>query len=373
MIYLDHAATSFPKINEVQQAVLNCMNTCSNANRSTFQSSLQASRLLYQTRQQVKKLFHVPLQGFVIFNSGNTESLNTCIKGILKKGDHVITTYAEHNSVSRPLYQLQSDGLIQLSITEPKVDKIKKEINDTTKLIIVTHSSNVTGEFYPIKEIGQLAHENQILMMCDVAQSAGHIDVDMVNENIDILCFSGHKGLLGNAGIGGICLSHAIDIEPLLSGGSGMNSFDHFQSHYYPEKLEAGSCNITGIASLNAGISYFLKHREMIYERENKLIKLLEQELKKNDSVILYSDLYHNHAPIVAFNIKGMDSLKVGDLLSEKYQIAVRCGAHCAPLMHQRLNTVKTGIIRVSPAFVNTEEQIKVFIQAIREISEDLK
>lgn len=261
MIYLDQAATSFPKIKEVQEAVIDCMNHCTNANRSTSTTSLNASRLIYQTRKLIKEYFHVPQDGCVILNSGNTESLNTCIKGILKKGDHVITTYAEHNSVLRPLYQLEKANIITLSITSPTLEGIEKCLQENTKLIIVTHSSNVTGEIYPIAKIGKLAHDHDILMMSDVAQSAGHISIDMKKMNLDILCFSGHKGLLGNSGIGGFCLAGAIEMEPLISGGTGMDSFNHFQSNYYPEHVEAGTRNITGIASLNAGISYLLKYQ----------------------------------------------------------------------------------------------------------------
>ena len=369
MIYLDQAATSFPKIKEVQDAVIDCMNKCTNANRSTSTTSLNASRLIYQTRKLVKEYFHVPQEGCVVLNSGNTESLNTCIKGIVKKGDHVITTYAEHNSVLRPLYQLEKANIITLSITSPTVENIKKHLQKNTKMIIVTHSSNVTGEIYPITEIGKLAHEHDILMMSDVAQSAGHLPIDMEKMNLDILCFSGHKGLLGNSGIGGFCLRHTIEIEPLISGGTGIDSFNHFQSDYYPEHAEAGTRNMTGIASLKAGVSYLMKYQDEKSVYTNELIDLLYKGLKSIPQVILYGD-FKERTPILAFNIKGMDSFQVADLLNNQYDIAIRCGTHCAPLMHQHLNTVESGLVRVSPAFMNTKEEIQFFIQAIQEISE---
>jgi len=370
MIYLDQAATSFPKIKEVQDAVIDCMNRCTNANRSTSTTSLNASRLIYQTRKLVKEYFHVPHEGCVVLNSGNTESLNTCIKGILKKGDHVITTYAEHNSVLRPLYQLEKANIITLSITSPTVEDIKKHLQKKTKLIIVTHSSNVTGEIYPITEIGKLAHKHGILMMSDVAQSAGHLPIDMEKMNLDILCFSGHKGLLGNSGVGGFCLSHVIEMEPLISGGTGMDSFNHFQSDYYPEHVEAGTRNMTGIASLKAGVSYLMKYQNKKMTYTNELVELLYNGLKNIPQVILYGT-FKERTPILAFNIKGMDSFQVADLLSNHYDIAIRCGTHCAPLMHHHLNTVESGLVRVSPSFMNTKEEIQFFIKAIQEISED--
>mgnify|MGYP001230834242 FL=1 len=357
MIYLDQAATSFPKIKEVQDAVIDCMNHCTNANRSTSTTSLNASRLIYQTRKLIKEYFHVPQDGCVVLNSGNTESLNTCIKGILKKGDHVITTYAEHNSVLRPLYQLEKANIITLSITSPTVEGIKKNLQKNTKMIIVTHSSNVTGEIYPIAEIGKLAHEHGILMMSDIAQSAGHLLIDMEKMNLDILCFSGHKGLLGNSGVGGFCLAQSIEVEPLISGGTGMDSFNHFQSDYYPEHVEAGTRNITGIASLKAGVCYLMKYQDEKSKYTNELVELLYGDFKER-------------TPILAFNIQGMDSFQAADLLNNKYDIAIRCGTHCAPLIHQHLNTVKSGIVRVSLSFVNTKEEIQFFIKAIKEISE---
>ena len=275
MIYLDQAATSFPKIKEVQDAVIDCMNHCTNANRSTSVTSLNA-----------------------------------------------------------------------------------KHLQKKTKMIIVTHSSNVTGEIYPIAEIGKLAHEHGILMMSDVAQSAGHLLIDMEKMNLDILCFSGHKGLLGNSGVGGFCLAQSIEMEPLISGGTGMDSFNHFQSDYYPEHVEAGTRNMTGIASLKAGVFYLMKYQDEKSKYTNELVELLYDGLKSIPQVVLYGD-FKERTPILAFNIRGMDSFQVADLLNNKYDIAIRCG-----------NTVKSGIVRVSLSFMNTKEEIQFFIKAIQEISE---
>ena len=187
--------------------------------------------------------------------------------------------------------------------------------------------------------------------------------------NLDILCFSGHKGLLGNSGVGGFCLAQSIEMEPLISGGTGMDSFNHFQSDYYPEHVEAGTRNMTGIASLKAGVFYLMKYQDEKSKYTNELVELLYDGLKSIPQVVLYGD-FKERTPILAFNIRGMDSFQVADLLNNKYDIAIRCGTHCAPLMHQHLNTVKSGIVRVSLSFMNTKEEIQFFIKAIQEISE---
>ena len=368
MIYLDHSATSFPKIKEVKQAVLESMDLCGNAARSMSKPAMDASYLIYETRVLLAKYFHVSDSSKVIINSGNTESLNTIIKGILKPGDHVITTYAEHNSVLRPLYQLERDQHIQITLTNPDVKSIEQAILENTKMIIVTHSSNVTGEVYPIRDIGKLAHEKGILMVSDVAQSAGHIDIDMVRDHLDIITFSGHKGLLGIQGIGGFCIEGDIAIEPLISGGVGHHSYDHFQMDTYPERVEAGTRNLAGIASLKAGITYLLEHQSNINQHNEYLTKILESGLKSIESVILYSSTSQPHTPIVAFNIGSRDSQEIEGLLNLKYGVACRAGVHCAPKMHEHLGTVNQGVVRLSVGLTNTLEQINQVIQIIQEI-----
>ena len=363
MVYLDQAATSFPKIESVQKAVIQAMQIAGNANRST---NLDASRLIYETRKNVANFFDVPDFHRVIFTSGNTESLNMCIQGILKEKDHVITTYAEHNSVLRPLYALKEKKSISLTICPPYLKNIQKCVQDNTRMIIMTHSSNVTGEIFDVDAIGKYCKEHGILLMVDAAQSAGHISVSM--ENVDILCFSGHKGLLGIGGIGGFCFKEQVEIKPLISGGTGIDSFNLKMPVSYPEHLEAGTQNLVGIAALNAGILYVKTNQKEIINKEQFLLKRLYDGIK--EYVKLYSSL-ENSTPIVAFNVKNKDSSYVSDVLNYKYGIVTRCGAHCAPLMHQHLQTEKQGIVRLSVSFQNSKEEIDSVIRAIREISND--
>ncbi len=361
MIYLDQAATSFPKIQPVKNAVNDAMNIAGNANRSMDVSS---SRLIFETRKKIANYFHVSDFRHVIFNSGNTESLNTCIYGILKQGDHVITTYAEHNSVLRPLYDLEKRGIIQLTICAPYLDSIQTNIRKNTAMVIVSHSSNVTGEIYDVDTIGKYVRSKNILMMVDAAQSAGHVQLSM--ENIDILCFSGHKGLLGVSGIGGICLKNPIDISCLKVGGTGFDSLNHEQPKAYPEHLEAGTMNLIGIASLNAGVQYLMENQEIIERKEKQLMNRLYKEAASIKNLIVYSK-QENSTPIFAFNIRGIDNTRVADLLLFKYDIVTRCKLHCAPEMHKHLKS--NGLVRASFSFLNTLEEVDFFAQALKELS----
>lgn len=362
MVYLDQAATSFPKLDVVKQAVMDALGVAGNANRS---SNMDSSRLIFAARRNIAQFFGLSDFHRVILNGGNTESLNTCIKGILKENDHVITTYAEHNSVLRPLYELEEKGIITLTICAPYLEDIKCHIQKNTRMVIVTHSSNVTGEIFDVASIGKYCKECGILFMVDAAQSAGHIPVSM--ENIDVLCFSGHKGLLGIGGIGGFCVKD-IEVKPLISGGTGIDSFNPQMPEAYPEHLEAGTQNLAGIAALNAGVQYILSHQKAIVEKEHFLLQKLYEGL--TGDVEFYSSL-ENSTPIVALNIPGKDSAYVSDLLNYKYGIVTRCGAHCAPLMHKHLKTEEQGIVRLSVSFQNTIEDVDFVVRAIQEISND--
>ena len=327
MVYLDQAATSFPKLEEVKQAVMSAFDVAGNANR---RSNMDSSRLIFEARRNIAQFFGLSDFHRVILNGGNTESLNTCIKGILKEKDHVITTYAEHNSVLRPLYELEEKGIITLTICAPYLENIKNHIQKDTRMVIMTHSSNVTGEIF---------------------------DVDLI----------GHKGLLGIGGIGGFCVKD-MEVKPLISGGTGIDSFNPQMPEAYPEHLEAGTQNIVGIAALNAGIQYVQSHQKEIVEKECFLLQKLYEGL--SGYVEFYSSL-ENSTPIVAINIPGKDSAYVSDLLNYKYGIVTRCCAHCAPLMHKHLKTEERGIVRLSISFQNTIEDIDFVVRAIQKISND--
>lgn len=257
MIYFDQAATSYPKLDEVKQAVNNALEIAGNANRSM---NMDASRLIFQTRKLIKHFFNCD---HVVFNSGNTESLNTCLFGLLDKDDHVITNISSHNSLLRPLYECVQD----ISIVDD-LHTIKNEVKSNTKMIVINHCSNITGEVCDLYEIGKFAHDHDILFVVDSGQSAGHILIDMKENHIDVLTFSGHKSLLGISGIGGICFQDHIHIRPYKFGGTGIDSFSKNMNLSYPERLEAGTLNMIGISSLQAGIAYINEHFEMIQKKK---------------------------------------------------------------------------------------------------------
>lgn len=360
MIYGDQAATSYPKPKCVQEAVIEAMNIAGNPGRS---NDLSASRLIFKTRKVLKDYFHAPKKSCVIFNSGNTESLNTAIKGLCKNGDHVITTYAEHNSVLRPLYELEDANVIELSITSPNLQSMKQAIKENTRFIIMSHCSNVTGELFDVQSIGIWAKQHGIVLIVDCAQSAGHVMIDMEAWQIDVLCFSGHKGLLGLAGVGGMIIKEELDMKPLKTGGTGIHSFDRRQSLAYPERLEAGTINLCGIASLLAGIQYINQKPDM----HKTWIKELHDLSKELETFEVYSNV--DSIGIFAFNIKGVDASKVSDILYHKYNIITRCGAHCAPLMMKHLN--QDSLVRISLNHLNSEDDLKQIKFALMELNQE--
>lgn len=262
MIYFDQTATSYPKLDEVKKAVNDALEIAGNANRSM---NMDASRLIFQTRKLIKNFFNCD---HVVFNSGNTESLNTCLFGLLDKSDHVITTYSSHNSMLRPLYKCVDD----MSIVDNDLESIQKVVKPNTKMIVINHCSNITGEECDLKAIGKFAHELHILFVVDSGQSAGHIPIDMKEDYIDVLTFSGHKSLLGISGIGGLCFQNNINIRPYKFGGTGIDSFSKDMNLSYPERLEAGTLNIIGIASLHAGITYINQHFETMQKKKKNFL-----------------------------------------------------------------------------------------------------
>lgn len=353
MIYFDQSATSYPKLDCVKEAVQASFQIPGNANRSI---NIDMSRNIHRARKTIQTFFNCD---HVIFNSGCTESLNTVIFGLCKPEDHVITTYAEHNSVLRPLYVSK----VNVSIVEH--NQILESIQENTKMIVLSQCSNVTGEIYPLKEIGQYAKNHNIILVVDAAQSAGHIPIDMKEENIDILCFSGHKGLQGLSGIGGICINGEFDIKPLKYGGTGMDSYNENMPISYPEHLEAGTLNMPGIESLRAGIQYISNHFQEIQEKEHELLEYTYHQLKQ-----LPISLYNEpDIPIFIIGIKNMDASKLSDILYSKYHIIVRTGAHCAPLMMKHLGL--ESVVRISLSHMNTKEEVDVLIQALKEIIEE--
>lgn len=379
MMYFDHAATSFHKPPQVAEAVYQSFSKIGNAGRGAHAPTLNAARLIYDTRQKLADLFEISDASRIAFTSNATESLNIAISGLFQAGDHVITTVCEHNSVLRPLYRMEQQGveLSFLSADEKgrmEYDKLEELYRENTKAIVITHASNLTGNVTDLSIISAFARRHHLLLVVDASQTAGAIPISVKKMGIDVLCFTGHKGLMGPQGTGGIYVRKGIDLAPLKVGGSGVHSFDHEHPSVMPTALEAGTINGHGIAGLNAALAFLLETGvEEIGRRERALARRFIDGVKNIPSVILYGDTdAEMRTSIVTLNIGEEDSAQMSDILWENYEICVRAGAHCAPLMHETLKTVRQGAVRFSFSYFNTEEEIDHAIAAVREIAEEM-
>lgn len=377
MIYFDNAATTLHKPHEVIEAVVHAMTTAGNASRGTHTGSLAASRTVYETRKKIADFFHCSRADHVIFTSNSTEALNIAICGTLGKGDHIISTDLEHNSVLRPLYHLEEQGASLTFLSANKrgcidYDDFKRSIKPNTKAIVCTHASNLTGNVLDIERIGRIAKAHNLLFIVDASQSAGCIEINMETMNIDILCFTGHKGLLGPQGTGGLCIHESVEIRPFKHGGSGIHSYEKGQPQAYPARLEAGTLNSHGIAGLCAAINYINTITiPVIAQKEQELLWHFYKGICNIPEIHIYGDFdTKERAAILSLNIEGYDSGTVSDLLSQEYDIATRPGAHCAPRMHQALGTTETGAVRFRFSSFNTMEEVETAIQALKELVE---
>ena len=379
MIYLDNAATSRRKPQEVIDAVVFAMTSLGNAGRGTTEAALDAARTIYGAREKIAGFFGVKNPKQVVFTSNSTESLNTAIHGLIKPGDHVISSVMEHNSVLRPLYEREEAGA-ELTLIECDekgrllTGDIEKNIRDNTRAIVLTHGSNLTGNVNDIEKVGRIAKAHGLLFIVDASQTAGVLPVDVEKMNIDVLCFTGHKSLLGPQGTGGMCVREGLEIEPLKRGGSGVDTYNHRHPSEMPTALEAGTLNGHGIAGLSAAIDFIEKTGiDEIREKEQSLMKRFVDGVRDIPGVKLYGDFDAEiRCPVVALNIGNADSSEISDILSMDYDIATRPGAHCAPEMHKSLGTVEQGAVRFSMSYFNTGEEIDSAICAVREISEEL-
>ncbi|MDK2809874.1 MAG: hypothetical protein PWR27_583 [Petroclostridium sp.] len=377
MIYLDNAATSWPKPHAVYNEVLNCMRKyCANPGRSGHKMSIQASEKIYECRENICKIFGIANPLCVSFTSNTTEALNMGIKGLLKPGDHAIITSMEHNSVLRPLKKLETSG-VKLSIAKADINgrvnpkDILKYINKKTKLIITTHASNVCGTINPIKEIGIVAKENKLIHMVDAAQTAGVYPIDVKEMNIDILAFPGHKGLLGPQGTGGLYVREGIELDTLKEGGTGSVSESPYQPEFIPDRYESGTLNTPGIAGLNEGVKYILNTGlNEIMRHERELTKHMLEGLHSISKVEIYGTTQlEQRVGVVSINIKGKDCIDVCTELDEKFDVATRGGLHCAYLAHQTIGTLESGTVRLSIGCFNTKQDIDKVLKAINEIA----
>ncbi len=376
MIYLDNAATTLKKPPEVAKAVLEAMQTQGNAARGAHGTSLRAARTVYDTRVKLAELFGCDDPSRVIFTANSTEALNTAIFGTLEQG-HVISTDLEHNSVLRPLYALEERGLRLDFVTADRLGRVNYDdfetlIRPDTKAIVCTHGSNLTGQILDIERIGSIAWKHRLLFIVDASQTAGSAHIDMEKMHIDILCFTGHKGLFGPQGTGGMCIGPGVEVRPWKLGGSGIHSYDPHQPGDYPTRLEVGTLNSHGIAGLGAALDFIRETGvEAIGRREASLARRFYEGVAKIEGVTVYGDLSREHrCPIVALNIRDYDSGAVADALAQDYGIAVRAGAHCAPRMHRALGTEGQGAVRFSFSWFNIEEEVDTAIAAVRELAE---
>jgi len=366
MIYLDNAATTLQKPSNVIHAVAQAMGSMGNAGRGAHAAALDASRAIYNCRVRLARLFHAESPMQIAFTANSTQALNTAIKGILKPGDHAITTVMEHNSVLRPLYEMQDMG-VELSIVPAdsmgRIDYsgFERSLRKNTRAIVCTHASNLTGNLVDIGRIGSLAKKHGLVFIVDASQTAGVFPIDMQAMNIDILCFTGHKSLLGPQGTGGMAVRRGLDIRPLLSGGSGVQTYNKRHPNEMPTALEAGTLNGHGIAGLGAALEYIEKtSMDEIRRREQALMEAFFRRVSEIPGIKLYGDFSSmDRCPIVALNIGDYDSAAVSDALFARYGISTRPGAHCAPLMHQALGTVEQGAVRFSFSHFNTMEEIE--------------
>lgn len=378
MIYFDNAATSLQKPEAVIEAVAEAMKSLGNASRGAHSAALGSNRMVYETRELLAELFHIDDPSRIAFTMNATESLNIAIAGIFRPEDHVITTVMEHNSVLRPLYRMEESGT-ELSFLQAdkkgniSYEELENAIRSNTRAVICTHASNLTGNVLDLERIGEICKKHRLLFLVDASQTAGIIPIDVQKMKISVLCFTGHKGLLGPQGTGGIYVAPEINIRPLVVGGSGVQSYLKTQPDEMPARLEAGTLNAHGIAGLHAAISYIIeKGVEQIYQEEYEKTDYFYRMIRSIPDIHIYGDPEAElHAPIIALNIGDYDSAQVADELMETYGIATRAGAHCAPLMHQALGTQKQGAVRFSFSQFNTRKELDAGIQALRELAEE--
>lgn len=373
MIYLDNAATTFPKPQNVYDSVDDCIkNYCANPGRGTHNLSIKCESKIFDCRERLSILLNIENPLNIIFTSNATDSLNIAIKGVLKSGDHAITTMIEHNSVLRPLYSLKNfniettiipvNSLGYLNITD-----IKKSIRKNTKAIIINHGSNVIGTIQNLEAIGAIAKSYGILFIVDASQTIGFYDINVKKMNINLLAFPGHKSLFGLQGTGGLYISDNVEISTLKEGGTGSNSESMIQPNFLPDKMESGTLNTPGIISLNEGLKFIFSNGiNNIRNHEISLLEYLTLELKKLSFVKIYGETNSKlKAPVLSFNIDNHDSSEVGRYLNS-LDIYLRTSYHCSPLIHKIIGTERIGTVRVSPGYFNTFNDIETFIYSIK-------
>ncbi len=378
MIYLNNAATSYPKPERVIKAVKECIeHPMFHASRTGYEN--QKKDTVSLCRQALADLFNIRDSDRIVFTSCSTESLNLALNGLQMDGGHAVTTTIEHNSVLRPLKTMEREGRIRLSIVDCKgqgdvdVEEVAAQIGPDTRAVVVNHCSNVTGAVTDIKTLGNIVSEKRIPYVVDVSQSAGAMSVDVEECRIDLLAFTGHKSLYGMPGIGGLYIRENIDLRPLKIGGTGVRSDYLFQPESMPMYYEAGTPNMPGIISLLEGVSFVLETGvQRILEHKQRCVKKIIEAFEKNEKIEFYAAGNGNssYPTLLSFNVKGMNPADVGYMLENSFEIAVRSGLHCAPLIHKAVGSFPDGSVRVSPSFFTTDQELEYFLESIETICE---
>lgn len=380
MIYLDNAATTLQKPRPVGQAMLDALQTAGNPGRGAHEPTLHAARLVYETRTALAELLGADDPSCIAFTANATQSLNMALCGLLRPGDHVLTTVCEHNSVLRPLYRLQKNG-VQLDFVEAdargvlRYEQFEQKLRPNTRAVVISHASNVTGNVADVAFVTDFTKKHDLLLVLDAAQTAGIRPLDVKTLGADVLCFTGHKGLLGPQGTGGAYVRPGLRVAPLVVGGSGVHSFAEEHPAQMPTALEAGTLNVPGIAGLGAGVRWILQQGvQTLQEKETAWAQLFYEQLQGVENLTFYGDFSGNapRVPIVSLNIGDEDSAWVADALWEDAGICVRAGAHCAPLLHKTLGTAAQGVVRFSFSHANTEEEVLRAAKAVRTLAREV-
>ena len=378
MIYLDNAATTRTKPPAVARAVLEALSSYGNCGRGGHQGALSAARAIYETREKIAALLGCPRADHVCFTQNSTQALNIAVCGLLRPGDHVISTDLEHNSVLRPLYRLRDAGAAVDFVPADSRGRLdycgfERLLRPETKAIVCTHASNLTGDAVDIARVGRFAREHGLLFILDASQTAGVLPIDLAAMGIDVVCFTGHKSLMGPQGTGGLCLREGLEIRPFTVGGTGVQSYSEAQPGEYPTRLEAGTLNGHGLAGLSAALDFLSETGiARIHAHEDALARRFYEAVRDLPGVTVYGDFSAPvRAPVVTLNIGDFDSAEISDELAERFGIATRPGAHCAPRLHRALGTEEQGAVRFSWSYFNTEEETAAAAEAVRVLARE--
>lgn len=376
MIYLNNAATTLQKPPCVVRAVVQAMEHQGSCARGSHASEMSAARTVFHTRETLARLFGFSHPERVIFTANATQALNAALWGFLRPGDHVIATDWDHNSVLRPLHALARTHGVEVDFLPAdrqgrlRYDLLESLVRPNTRMLVGSHASNLTGNLLDLQRMSAFAKKHGLVFLLDAAQTAGCTPIAMEDMGVHLLAFTGHKGLMGPQGTGGLCVAPGVELRPLLSGGTGVRSFEEGQPEEYPEHLEAGTLNGHGLAGLGAAAGFILETGvDTIHAHERALTERFVRGLQSMDGVTVYGDFSGDRAPVVALNLKGWDPAAAADELSQAYDIAVRPGIHCAPRMHRALGTQDRGCLRFSFGWYTTEGDIDAALAALKEMT----